>query len=58
VVAIASGTSMLTPFAHPVNVLVMGPGGYRFIDYVRTGLPLVAITLLMVLITLPIFWKL
>ncbi len=58
VVAIASGTSMLTPFAHPVNVLVMGPGGYRFIDYVRTGLPLVAITMLMVLITLPIFWKL
>ncbi len=58
VVAIASGTSMLTPFAHPVNVLVMGPGGYRFIDYVRTGLPLVVITLLVVLITLPIFWNL
>ncbi len=58
VVAIASGTSMLTPFAHPVNVLVMGPGGYRFTDYVRSGLPLVVITLLMVLITLPIFWRL
>jgi di/tricarboxylate transporter len=58
VVAIASGTSMLTPFAHPVNVLVMGPGGYRFKDYIRSGLPLVAITFLVVLITLPIFWRL
>jgi di/tricarboxylate transporter len=58
VVAIASGTSMLTPFAHPVNVLVMGPGGYRFTDYLRSGLPLVVITLLVVLITLPIFWRL
>jgi di/tricarboxylate transporter len=57
VVAVATGTSMLTPFAHPVNVLVMGPGGYRFIDYVRSGLPLVAITFLVVLVTLPIFWK-
>ncbi|MGE5139242.1 MAG: SLC13 family permease [Rudaea sp.] len=56
VVAIATGTSMLTPFAHPVNVLVMGPGGYRFGDYLRTGLPLVILTLLTVLITLPIFW--
>jgi di/tricarboxylate transporter len=58
VVAVATGTSMLTPFAHPVNVLVMGPGGYRFTDYLRSGLPLVVITLLVVLITLPIFWKL
>jgi di/tricarboxylate transporter len=58
VVAVASGTSMLTPFAHPVNVLVMGPGGYRFIDYLRCGLPLVLLTLLVVIVTLPIFWKL
>jgi di/tricarboxylate transporter len=57
VVAVATGTSMLTPFSHPVNVLVMGPGGYRFTDYVRSGLPLVVITLLVILFTLPIFWR-
>ena len=39
-----------------VNVMVMGPGGYTFRDYVRTGLPLVGTTLLAVLITLPVFW--
>jgi di/tricarboxylate transporter len=40
-VALATSTSMLTPFSHPVNLLVMGPGGYRFADYGRVGLPLV-----------------
>ncbi len=56
VIAVATGTSMLTPFAHPVNVMVMGPGGYTFRDYVRTGLPLVVTTLIAVLVTLPLFW--
>ncbi len=56
VVAIATGTSLLTPFAHPVNVLVMGPGGYRFRDYLRVGLPLVIIVFLVVMIALPLFW--
>jgi di/tricarboxylate transporter len=56
VVAVATGTSLLTPFAHPVNVLVMGPGGYSARDYVRLGLPLVAITFVVVLIALHLFW--
>ena len=56
VVAVATGTSMLTPFAHPVNVMVMGPGGYRFGDYFRAGLPVVITTLVAILITLPIVW--
>ena len=40
--AIAVGTSaaLLTPFAHPSTLLVMGPGGYKLRDYVRVGLPL------------------
>lgn len=56
VVAVATGTSMATPFAHPVNVMVMGPGGYTFGDYVRMGLPLILTTLGAVLITLPVYW--
>jgi len=52
-VALAVSTSFLTPFAHPVNVLVMGPGGYRFRDYVRLGLPLVALTFSLVMVLLP-----
>lgn len=58
VVAIATGTSLLTPFAHPVNVLVMGPGGYQFKDYLKAGFPLVLITFAVVLLALPLFWHL
>jgi di/tricarboxylate transporter len=56
VVAVATGTSLLTPFAHPVNVLVMGPGGYTARDYLRLGWPLVVITFLVVLVTVHFFW--
>ncbi|HVT44669.1 MAG TPA: SLC13 family permease [Thermoanaerobaculia bacterium] len=42
-VALATSTSMLTPFSHPVNLFVMGPGGYQFRDYARLGLPLVIV---------------
>jgi len=35
-VALASSMAFLTPLGHPVNVLVMGPGGYRFGDYLRS----------------------
>ncbi len=56
VVAVATGTSMLTPFAHPVNVLVMGPGGYHFRDFLRLGLPVVIIIFVVVMIALPLFW--
>ena len=39
-VAIASSCSFLTPIGHQNNTLVMGPGGYKFYDYIRLGLPL------------------
>ncbi len=37
---IASSMAFLTPIGHPANLLVMGPGGYRFTDYARAGLSL------------------
>ena len=39
-VAIGAGCDFLTPIGHQCNTLVMGPGGYRFGDYSRLGLPL------------------
>jgi di/tricarboxylate transporter len=39
-VAIGASCSFLTPIGHQNNTLVMGPGGYRFSDYIRLGLPL------------------
>ncbi len=40
IVALASSSSFITPVSSPVNALVVGPGGYRFVDFVRVGLPL------------------
>lgn len=55
---VALGTSMafLTPLGHPVNVLIMGPGGYRFGDYFKVGLPLTILVTIVVLILLPLVY--
>ncbi len=55
-VAIAASASFLSPVAHPANVFIMGPGGYRFADYIRVGLPLTLVVLFVMLLVLPIFW--
>ncbi|MFZ5910436.1 MAG: SLC13 family permease [Chloroflexota bacterium] len=58
--AIALGCSLAfpTPIGHPVNVMVMGPGGYTFRDYLKVGLPLTAILFPAILLGLRIFWNL
>jgi di/tricarboxylate transporter len=57
-VVIGAATSFLTPVGHKANVLVFGPGGYRFFDYARVGALLTLILLAVSLIFLPIFWPL
>jgi di/tricarboxylate transporter len=57
-VAMGCGMVFMTPTAHPVNVFVMGPGGYKFRDFLRVGLPLTMLLCLTVLLVLPIFWPL
>ncbi len=57
-VALATSTSFLTPMGHPVNALVMGPGGYRPRDYLRLGLPLVLVTFALTLWLLPYLYPL
>lgn len=57
-VAIGASASFLTPIGHQSNTLVMGPGGYRFTDYLRLGFP---VSVLVVLIAVPLilyFWPL
>jgi di/tricarboxylate transporter len=53
-----SAASLSSPVAHPANVLVMGPGGYRYVDYLRLGLPLTLIVLLVVVGVLPYLFPL
>jgi di/tricarboxylate transporter len=57
-VAIAASASFTSPVSHPANILVMGPGGYRFVDYVKLGAPLTLVVLVIVLIVLPFVWPL
>lgn len=57
-VALATSMAFVTPLGHPVNILMMGPGGYRFRDFFRVGLPLTVLLFIVVLVTLPIFWPL
>ena len=55
---VALGTSMafMTPLGHPVNILVMGPAGYRFRHYLKVGAPLTILLFLVIMLLLPIFW--
>ncbi len=55
-IAVAASASFTSPISHPANILVMGPGGYRFIDYLKLGVPLSIVTFVVVMLTLPIFW--
>jgi di/tricarboxylate transporter len=57
-VVIGAATSFLSPVGHKANVLVFGPGGYKFIDYPRVGALLTVALIVVSMIFLPIFWPL
>jgi di/tricarboxylate transporter len=57
-IVIAASTSFLMPIGHQVNVLVFGPGGYRFSDYTRVGVLLNLILLIITALVLPLIWPL
>ncbi|MBH97633.1 MAG: SLC13 family permease [Rhodospirillaceae bacterium] len=57
-VAMAASASFTSPISHPANILVMGPGGYRFADYIRLGLPLTIVIFITVMLLLPFMWPL
>ena len=56
-VAVASAAAFLTPVATPVNLMVMGPGGYRFGDYWKLGLPLLLLFFVVATFLVPVFWR-
>ena len=57
-VAVAAAASFLTPVATPVNLMVMGPGGYRFGDYWKLGLPLMVWFFIVATFLVPLIWPL
>jgi len=54
-VAIAASTAFCTPVASPINTLVMGPGNYRFMDYVVIGVPLQILSMILATLAIPLF---
>ena len=57
-VAVGAGCDFLTPIGHQSNTLVMGPGGYRFGDYWRLGLPLSVMVAVLGTFAISVFWPL
>lgn len=55
---IGAATSFLSPVGHKANVLVFGPGGYRFTDYTRVGIGLTILLLVVSMIAIPWLWPL
>jgi di/tricarboxylate transporter len=56
-VAVAAAASFLTPIATPANLMVMEPGGYRFGDYWRLGLCLMALFFVVSTLLVPLIWS-
>lgn len=57
-VTVSAAAPFLTPVATPGNLIVMGPGGYRFGDYWKLGLPLVVLFGVGAVLLVPVFWSL
>ncbi len=57
-VAIGASASFLTPFGYQTNLMVYGPGGYKFSDFPRLGVPLTVIVIAVVVVTIPAVWPL
>jgi di/tricarboxylate transporter len=55
-VAVGASSAFLTPIGHQNNLLVMGPGGYRFSDYWRLGLPLEILLVALAVWLIPWAW--
>lgn len=55
-IAVAASCAFATPVGTPPNTLVLGPGGYKFVDYVKVGTPLVALCFIVSIIIIPIVW--
>ena len=55
-ICFAASASFITPIGYQTNLMVYGPGGYKFSDYIRVGLPLSITLWVMAVILIPVLW--
>lgn len=55
-IGIAASCAFTTPVATPPNTLILGPGKFRFMDYVKVGLPLVVVSMIICTVIIPLVW--
>ncbi|MGQ0286959.1 SLC13 family permease [Pasteurellaceae bacterium 22721_9_1] len=55
-VAIASSAAFMTPISSPVNTMVLGPGGYKFADFVKIGVPFTLLVMLATIFCIPVLF--
>ena len=55
-IAVAASCAFATPVGTPPNTLVLGPGGYKFMDYVKAGTGLVIVAFIVSLVVIPMVW--
>ena len=55
-IAVAASCAFASPVGTPPNTLVLGPGGYKFMDYVKAGTGLVIVSFIVSLVVIPIVW--
>ena len=55
-IMVAASAGFITPIGYQTNLMVYGPGGYRFMDFVRFGLPLNVVCGIITLIVVPQVW--
>jgi di/tricarboxylate transporter len=56
-IAVAAAAAFLTPIATPTNLMVMEPGGYKFGDYWKLGLPLLIWFFIVATFYVPLVWR-
>jgi di/tricarboxylate transporter len=56
-IMMAASASFATPIGYQTNLMVYGPGGYRFSDYLRAGIPMTLVTSLVAIFIIPLVWS-